>query len=135
MTSSATGRARRVRVFTDVPAAFTFAAWLLIVAGVLYLMVGGIAVWESDWVLAEVTFDNLEAWGWGLMAWGALQVAAGGLSLSQHSAGQVAGVVLAGFSIVLWLGFLFSEPVAAIVGIALDAAVIYGLTRVDAHVA
>src|SRR5688572_6983260 len=108
MSATNTRRGARVRTFEHVPRAYTFASWMLVVAGVLYLMTGAIAVWESDWVFAELAFDNLEAWGWGLMLWGALQVAAGGLSLSQHGIGQIAGVVLAGFSIVLWLGFIFA---------------------------
>ena len=132
MSTSPAGPAAPIeRARAHVPGIYTFASWMLLVAGVLHLMVGSIAVWESDWVVAQVTFGNLEAWGWSYMVWGAMLVLAGGLSLAQRSLGPLVGVVLAGFSMVLWFGFIFAAPFAALIGIAINGSVIYGLTRAE----
>jgi hypothetical protein len=136
MGASATSRATDAthRGVQDVPGSYTFASWLLLIAGVLHIMVGGIAVWESDWVVAQLAFGNLEAWGWTFVLWGALQVAGGGMSLAQRTHGPLIGIILAGFSMVLWFVFIFAAPYAAIAGIALNGVILHGLTRVESRI-
>ena len=106
----------------------TFAGVMLTIAGGLNVIHGITAIHNSSYFTNQVLYDNLSAWGWVFLIWGALQVAAGLGALSGQQYGSYLGVILAGVSAIMWFFFLFAAPFAAIVGVTVNVFVIYGLT-------
>jgi hypothetical protein len=101
---------------------------MLTIAGGLNVIHGITAIHNSSYFTHQVLYNNLSAWGWVFLIWGALQVAAGVGALSGQQYGSYLGVTLAGVSAIMWFFFLFAAPFAAIVGVTVNVFVIYGLT-------
>lgn len=135
MTASTPGRsstgveARSVDV--DVSGWYAFASIMLLVSGFLNGMHGYIAVAESDYIVNQLFFENLDVWGWVFMGFGALQLLAGAMSLAMRTIGPVIGISLASIAMVLWFAMIFAAPFPALVGLAINATIIYGLTRYE----
>ncbi len=134
MTTSPTGSSGRLdptRSPVDVSGWYAFAGCMLLVVGFLNVMHGYIAIQESDYLVNQIMFDNLETWGWVFVVFGALQILAGGMALAARSIGPIVGVTLSSIAIILWFAMIFAAPFPALVGIAINGAIIYGLTRVE----
>ena len=81
---------------------------------------------SSDELLA---FHSLAPWGWAHLLGGLLALVAGvGILWSGSPWARTAGIVVAGLSAVVNLGFLAASPVWSTLVIALDVLVIYALT-------
>lgn len=116
----------------DVSGWYTFAGCMLLVSGFINAMHGYIAIAESDYLVNQLLFENLDVWGWIFLGFGALQLLAGGMSLAMRTLGPIIGVSLASVAMILWFAMIFAAPFPALVGIAINGTIIYGLTRVEA---
>jgi len=103
---------------------------MLLIAGASNMIHGYVALNQSEFLVNQLLWDNLDVWGWVFLGWGALQVVAGGMSLAMRSLGPIIGVVLASIAMLLWFTMVFAAPFAAIIGLAINGAVVFGLTRV-----
>jgi hypothetical protein len=113
---------------TDVSGWKVFAAVTLLIAGGFNIANGLIAIDDSDLLVAKAMFGNLEAWGWAFVIWGGLQMLAGALSFGHSIAWSMLGVGLAVVACMFWFVMIFAAPFAALLGVILNIAVIYGLT-------
>jgi hypothetical protein len=105
-----------------------FASIMLLLAGGLNVLHGFVALDRKQFVTTHIAYNNLTVWGWIFLIWGALELFAGGAILSRRMAGYKLGVVLSGAAMVLWFLMAFSAPFEAIVGMIVNALVLYGLT-------
>jgi hypothetical protein len=104
------------------------ASALLIVAGVINIVNGYMALEHKSYYKAQLVYDHLHFWGWLFVFWGVLQMLAGVLAWRGRSAGNRIGVAVAGIATVLWFFMIFSASFGALIGIFLNLAVVYGLT-------
>lgn len=109
-----------------------FAALLLTVAGVFDVMWGLAAVLNDDVVTVGggggVILWDFTAWGWIHIVLGSVMLAAAmGLYALQSWARTVA-IVLATVNAVLQIGVMTAFPLWALLAVALDLLVLYGLT-------
>jgi hypothetical protein len=109
----------------------TFAATIMIVAGIFQVIAGIAAVAEDelyvearDWVFQ---FDTT-TWGWIHIGIGALLVLVGIGIMTGNLAARIVGVVVASLSAIANFAFLPWYPVWGVIMIAVDIAVIWALT-------
>lgn len=112
------------------PGPVTGAAGVLLVAGTLSLVVGLMGV-TGDRVNIDLPFLEGEsaeriAASW-LAVQGALSLVAGWLVLRLRPAGRILGIVIASLGILTGLAQLRSSGSSGLLGLALDAFVLYGL--------
>ena len=109
-----------------------FAAVMLAVVGGMNLIQGLVALFEDDYFVVrsgdDLLLTTFTTWGWIMVIWGAIQVAAGhGLNSGKGWARWLAiGVV--SISILIQTLFLAAYPLWSAMIIALDVIVIYALT-------
>jgi len=133
--SAATGAPARRAGSPWAAGASTFGATIMIVVGIFQFAEGLIAVINGSKFFVNTpnyvfTF-NATSWGWFHMIIGLAAAVAGGFIFSGNIFARSVGVALAVLSALsnfLWLPYY---PVWAIVIIALDVFVIWGLTTVD----
>ena len=112
------------------PGPVTGAAWVLMVAGALSLVIGLMGV-SGDRVNIDIPFvegasaERIAAF-W-LVVQGGLELVAGWLILRLRPAGRVLGIVLASLGILTGLAQLRSAGSSGLLGLALYAFVLYGL--------
>jgi hypothetical protein len=113
------------------PGLVTFAAVMMWLLCILYATSAFLEFFQGTWLLlstANVPGGHLWIWGivdsiFALIAlYAAYDILMGG------QAGRIIGLVYASFSTVRWFFFLPTAPIAAVVMIALNILVIYGLT-------
>jgi hypothetical protein len=111
----------------------TGAGWLAF-SGIMLVMVGcfnviqGIsAIANSDYLVSQLLFANMDAWGWFFLIWGTLQIFAGFAIFGGSAWGAIAGVVTAFFNAIAQLSWAHTYPVWAITALAVDVLIIYGL--------
>ena len=105
-------------------------------AGVLFLLLGvfnvidGIAAAAGDAHFAEneLFIGDLAAWAVVLIGFGALQLLTAVLIFRRSVMGQVGGMLLAGFNLVIHLGFIGVYPIWSVIIMVIDAIVIYALS-------
>jgi hypothetical protein len=138
MTASPSGNPRGVMRTADTSTHYTLSGWavcaaaLLIVVGAFNLMHGIVALENSEYLVNQYLYDNLDFWGWAFIVWGALQMVAGFAAFGSGSMmtfGALTGITLAVVGAVLWFFMIFAAPFAAIVGIALNVVIIYGMSQ------
>lgn len=104
------------------------AAILLLLAGGLNLIHGFVALDHKQFVSPRFAFGSLTFWGVVLLVWGIAEVFAGASVLARHLVGYYFGVLMSGTGMVLWFLMAFSAPFAAILGVIVNGAILYGLT-------
>ncbi|MGW7193639.1 DUF7144 family membrane protein, partial [Streptomyces sp. NPDC054838] len=107
-----------------------FAGVLLLVDGILGILKGiaGIANDDVYARLGHYVFKfNLTAWGWILLVLGVVLVVVGVGLLQRMPWARVAGVVIAGFSIIINFMWLPYTPVWALISVAIGVFVIWAL--------
>ena len=139
-TSSATGQTpvtRRATRTTTAPEPtgwvgwVTFAAIMMLMVGTFQVINGFIAIFDPGYYL--VTASGLAVsvdytvWGWVHLALGALSVGAGLGVLAGQTWARVVGMIFAGVSLIVNLGFTAAYPVWSLTVMALDVLVIYAL--------
>jgi len=105
-----------------------FASSMIVLVGAFNVVDGIVAVSKHEYVVDDLLFGDLTAWGWLMIAVGAAQVATGLAIFARVTWGSLAGIVLAGFNAIAQLGFLRHYPVWSTIIIAVDVLVIYALT-------
>jgi hypothetical protein len=104
-----------------------FAGMMLILVGFFNVIDGIAAIANSDYLVNELLFANLDAWGWFFLIWGALQVCAGFAVYSGATWGAVVGVISAFVNAIAQLSWARAYPVWAVCALVLDVLIIYGL--------
>jgi hypothetical protein len=105
----------------------TFAGVMLILVGFFNIIDGIAAIANSDYLVNQLLFSNLDAWGWFFLIWGAVQVCTGFAIFAGATWAAVVGVVSAFGNAIAQLSWARVYPVWAICAIVLDVLIIYGL--------
>jgi hypothetical protein len=109
-----------------------FAALLLTVAGVFDLMWGLAAVLNDDVVTVGggggVILWDFTAWGWVHIVLGSVMLAAAMGLYALKSWARTVAIVLATLNAILQIGVMTAFPLWALLAVALDLLVLYGLT-------
>ena len=115
------------------PDMVTFAAAVMFALGGFHVLVAISEFADSTWVLSrldvELFIPILVVWGILDLIIGAMALYAGFSILRGGAFGLLAGLGFAMLGIIRWLFYIPVSPVLAVVIIALDVLVIYGLTR------
>jgi hypothetical protein len=104
-----------------------FAGIMLVLVGFFNVIDGIAAISNSKYVVNQLLFANLDAWGWFFLIWGVLQIFAGFAVIAGASWGAVVGVVSAFFNAIAQLSWIGANPWWATIAIVLDVLIIYGL--------
>jgi hypothetical protein len=108
-----------------------FGAMMLLMVGSFQIINGFIAIFDPGYYL--VTANGLAltvdytVWGWVHLALGALAVGAGLGILAGQTWARVVGIVFAGVSLIVNLGFTAAYPIWSLTVMTLDVLVIYAL--------
>jgi hypothetical protein len=80
-------------------------------------------------------YSNLQVWGWASLILGILQISAAYMIIGRASAGRTLGIVVASISAIATFFSIGVHPLGAMVLIAFDVLIVYGLTvHADAFV-
>ncbi len=126
----ATSAGRMERSYTDtmpVSGWIPFAGIMLMLVGFFNIIDGIAAISDSKYLVNQLLFANLHAWGWFFLIWGVIQVFAGFAVLGGATWGAILGVATAFFNIIAQLSWARAYPVWALSAIVLDVLVIYAL--------
>jgi hypothetical protein len=104
-----------------------FAGLMLILVGFFNVIDGIAAISNSDYLVNQLLFSNLDAWGWFFLIFGAVQVCAGFAVYTGASWGAIVGVVSAFGNAIAQLSWARVYPVWAITALVLDVLIIYAL--------
>jgi hypothetical protein len=104
-----------------------FAGIMLMLVGFFNIIDGIAAISDSKYLVNQLLFANLHAWGWFFLIWGVIQVFAGFAVLGGATWGAILGVATAFFNIIAQLSWARAYPVWALSAIVLDVLVIYAL--------
>ncbi|WP_026123264.1 DUF7144 family membrane protein [Nocardiopsis chromatogenes] len=108
-----------------------FAASMLVFGGAVNFVQGMVASFASGFYRVEdggTLLFGYAVWGVVLAVWGAVLMAAGAAALGGHMWARVVGVMAAGLNAIAQLAFVEPYPVWAVLVIAVDVMVVYGLT-------
>jgi hypothetical protein len=105
----------------------SFSAIMLMLVGTFNVIDGIVAVSNSDYLVNQLLFASMDAWGWFFIVWGAAQVVIGIAILGGATWAAIAGVISAFFNAVAQLSWAHTYAVWSITAIVLDGLVIYGL--------
>jgi hypothetical protein len=104
-----------------------FAGLMLILVGFFNVIDGIAAISSSNYLVNQLLFSNLDAWGWFFLIWGAVQICAGFAVYTGATWGAVIGVISAFGNAIAQLSWARTYPVWAIAAIVLDVLIIYAL--------
>jgi hypothetical protein len=115
------------------PGLLTYAAIMMFVLGGFHILLAISEFASSTWVLTRLDVGMfipiLFIWGIVDLIIGAIALYAGFSILRGGAFGLLAGLGFAMLGVIRWLFYIPVSPVLAVVIIALDVLVIYGLTR------
>ena len=109
----------------------TFAAVVIVIAGLYNLLSGVAAITETENVKAlnEVLYGiNIETWGWFWAAIGIAQLITAALLFARSPTGAVLALMGAAISATFTIFLIFVAPQWAITVVALDIAIIWAIT-------
>ena len=124
----ASGESAHGRSAYGSPGWLTFATVMLMLVGTVNAMQGIAAIAGSDYLVNELLFANMDAWGWFILAWGIVQICAAVALFSGATWAVVVGVVTGFVNIVAQLAWARAYPVWTVAAIVADVLVIYALT-------
>ena len=104
-----------------------FAGVMLVMVGIFNIINGLSAIANSDYLVHQLLFANMNAWGWFFLIWGIIQILAGFAIFGGAAWGAILGIVTAFFNIIAQLSWAHTYPVWAIAAMVVDALVIYAL--------
>lgn len=104
-----------------------FAGTMLVLVGCFNVIQGIAAISDSKYLVNQLLFSNLHAWGWFFLIWGAVQVCAGFAIYAGSGWAAIVGIVSAFGNAIAQLSWARAYPVWAICAIVLDVLVIYAL--------
>jgi hypothetical protein len=108
----------------------TFAGIMLVLVGIMQAFYGLVAIVNDNWVVFGNTHNvalDLTAWGWIHLVLGVIVALVGVGVMMGMMVARIAGVVVAGLSMLANFAWLPVYPVWSLVIIALDALIIYAL--------
>jgi hypothetical protein len=112
------------------PGVVTFAAFMLFLLGGFQLMFAILEFMRATWVAINVagTFGG-PLWLWGIIdvLFALIAIAAGADLLRGGTFGRVVGIVIAACSAFRWFFYIPAQPWVAVVVIAVDVVILYGL--------
>ena len=115
------------------PGLVTFAALMMFALSGFHILLAISEFARSTWVLSrldiELFIPSLIFWGIFDLLIGIIAVIAGVIILRGGSFGLITGFVFASLSAIRWLFYIPVSPVLAVVIMALDVLVIYGLAK------
>ena len=119
-------------------------------AGFMMMLSGAVTIVQGLWALdhknsgatrevaAQLSYANLETWGWIMLIWGVIAFFAGIAVFARQEWGRWVGIVASTISILLMFFWVSAFPIAALAVIVIDLLVIYALfthARADAPIA
>jgi uncharacterized membrane protein len=104
-----------------------FAGLMLILVGFFNVIDGIAAISDSKYLVNQLLFSNLHAWGWFFLIWGAVQICAGFAVYTGAGWGAIVGIISAFGNAIAQLSWARAYPVWAITALVLDVLVIYAL--------
>lgn len=104
-----------------------FAGVMLVLVGCFNIINGIAAIANSDYLVNQLLFANLDAWGWFFLLWGILQICAGFALFSGASWAAIVGIVSAFVNIIGQLSWARANPFWAICAMVVDVLIIYAL--------
>ena len=106
----------------------TFAGVLFAVVGIWNVIAGWAALVRKEYFSeASLLYHDLQVTAWVWLGIGVLQVLTSYLIFTRRRSGMWLGVVFAGLSMLAWFFSIGAYPLWAIMIVAIDALVIYGL--------
>jgi hypothetical protein len=108
-----------------------FAGLLLILVGIFNAIQGIVALTAPERLFAtenHLVLLDFDRWGWVLLIWAAILIAAGAGLLAAATWARVFGVTVALLNAVGQLTWLNTQPFLALILIAIDIGVVWGLT-------
>jgi hypothetical protein len=105
----------------------SFAAVILILVGTLNIIQGISAISGTHYLVNQLLFANLSAWGWFFLIWGIIQVFAGFAILGGATWAVFIGIATAFFNLIAQFSWARVYPVWAVSAMVADVLVIYGL--------
>ncbi|MFL5950581.1 MAG: hypothetical protein ACJ74M_03160 [Gaiellaceae bacterium] len=102
-------------------------AMLLFLVGAFNVIDGIAAISDSKYVVNQVLFANLHAWGWFFLIWGVIQLFAAFAVFRGATWGVAAALVTVFVNAIAQLSAAKTYPVWSITIIVLDVLVMYGL--------
>src|SRR5256885_16941434 len=91
-----------------------FAGTMLILVGCFNVIDGIAAIANSDYLVNQLLFANLDAWGWFFLIWGAIQGCAGLAVMVGAGWAAMVGVINAVFNAIAQLSWVRVYPVWAV---------------------
>jgi hypothetical protein len=110
-----------------------FAGIMLVLVGFFNVINGIAAISNSDYLVHQLLFSNMNAWGWTFLIWGCIQILAGATLVSGSTWAIVVGIVTAFVNILAQLSWARTNPVWAVCAMVIDVLVIYGLVVHGPH--
>ena len=109
-----------------------FAGFMVMLSGAITIVQGLWALDHEDSAVAktaatQLSYANLETWGWIMLIWGVILFFAGFAVFAQKEWGRWIGIVAATISILLAFFWVFAFPLAAFAVIFIDVLIIYAL--------
>ena len=107
-----------------------FAVVMMIMGGILWAIVGLVALFNSDWVVfgkEGALWIDVTGWGWIHLILGLLMTLAGFLVIQGNMFGRTVAVILAMLSIVINFVWLPVYPIWSIVIITIDIFILYAV--------
>jgi hypothetical protein len=105
-----------------------FAAFMILFAGFWNVFEGFFAFFRSSYFIGRAVFGDLWLWALLWMVFGSLQVAAGYAIMSGRTWGRWFGIIVVGLSALITMLTIATYPFWALVMLAIDFAILYGLT-------
>lgn len=108
-------------------------------AGFMVMLSGAVTIVQGLWALdhedsataravsTQLSYANLETWGWIMLIWGVVAFFAGFAVFAQKEWGRWIGIAASAVSILLAFFWVFAFPIAAFTIIFIDVLVIYAL--------
>lgn len=125
---------------TETPTTTRWSGWVFF-AGVMLMVAGGTRIIDGLWALKRdndlggapalkellLFDDNLAAWGWIYIILGVLLIVAGFALLNGAQWARWFGIVFVSIAIFTHFAWMYAFPVQALVGVVIDAFVLYAL--------
>jgi hypothetical protein len=104
-----------------------FAGTMLVIVGFFNVIDGISAISDSKYLVHQLLFSNMHAWGWFFLIWGIIQILAGLAIYSGAAWGAFVGILTASFNLIAQLSWVHTNTAWAISAMVLDVLVIYAL--------
>jgi hypothetical protein len=104
-----------------------FAGVMLVLVGCFNIINGIAAIANSDYLVNQLLFANLDAWGWFFLLWGILQIFAGFAIFNGAGWAAIVGIASAFVNIIAQLSWARANPFWAICAMVVDVLIIYAL--------